>query len=224
MNSTSGLLFGLALAGLMLVALSISFSFPNAINQGSTTGVRIDSFYYTGTQQLLNITFQLTNTGPVRENFTIKVLLDNVVVNTQNVTDFQPDATRWFTLPKLVSFDPISNHSGRLVADSAEFGFWTDCITNSYGHFCTVHYTRGSQEISCGLRPNDPPVSCIQTSSPLSHFENPLFTITIGIAGSILLVAALVARQLYKSKSDSFSMPREATAYSTSQHTTARMD
>jgi hypothetical protein len=196
----------LALAGLTLIALSISFSFLETVNQGSSHGVRIDSFYYTGTQQLLKVTFQLTNTGPVEKNFTIKVLLDNAVVSMQNVTDFPPNVTKWFTLPQLVGFDQMSNHSGRLVAGNAEFGFWTDCLTNSYGHFCTVHYLRGGQEISCGLRPNDPPVSCIQTFSLLSSLQYAFSTVYIGIAGSILLVAALAAGLLDRSLTTS--MPR----------------
>ena len=188
MNRISLVLSGLALVGLALVTLSISFSIlDTATQQGSPSRVKIDSFYYTGTQQLLNVTFQLTNTGRVAENFTIEVILDNAVVSTQNVTDFPPSVTKWFTLPRLVSFDPLSNHSGRLVAGNAEFGFWTTCVTNSYGHFCTVHFLQGIQEISCGLSPNGPPVSCIQTYSLFSFFQ---YAPYIGIAGSILLVAA----------------------------------
>ena len=176
------------MGGLALITLSISFSTSDTTsNQGSPSSVRIDSFYYTGTQQLLNITFQLTNTGPLAENLTIKVILDNAVVSTQNVTDFPPNVTKWFTLPQSVSFDPMSNHSGRLVAGKAEFGFWITCDTNSYGHFCAVHFLRGIQEISCGLWPNHPPVSCIQTYSLFSFLQ---YAPYIGIAGSILLVAA----------------------------------
>ena len=201
MNRISLVLSGLALVGLALITLSISFSIWDATTkQGSPSSVRIDSFYYTGTQQLLNVTFQLTNTGPVAENFTIEVILDNAMVSTQNVTDFPPNVTKWFTLPRLVSFDPLSNHSGRLVAGNAEFGFWTTCVTNSYGHFCTVHYLWGSQEISCGLWPNGPPVSCIQTNPLPSLFQYATSTVYVGLAGSILLVAALIAGLVYKGK------------------------
>ena len=106
LNRISLVLSGLALVGLALVTLSISFSIlDTATQQGSPSRVKIDSFYYTGTQQLLNVTFQLTNTGRVAENFTIEVILDNAVVSTQSVTDFPPSVTKWFTLPRLVSFD-----------------------------------------------------------------------------------------------------------------------
>jgi hypothetical protein len=168
------------------------------MRRDSASGIKIDSFYYTGTEQLLNVTFQLTNTRPVAENLTIRVILDNSVVSTQNVTDFPPNVTKWFTLPRLVSFDPMNDHSGRLVVDNTEFGFWTTCVTNSYGHFCTVQYLRGSQKISCGLRPNGGPVSCIQTNPPLSLFQNVSPIVYIGMAGSILLVAALIGGIVYK--------------------------
>jgi hypothetical protein len=199
LNRTTLVLSCLALVGLALIALSISLSIlETTVEQGSHNGVKIDSFYYTGTEQLLNVTFQLTNTGPVAENLTIKVILDNAVVNTQNVTDFPPNVTRWFTMPRLVSFDPWSNHSGRLVADSAEFGFWTTCITNSYGHFCTVHYLWRGEEISCGLRPSGGPVSCIKTNPPFSFFQNISPIVYVGIAGSILVVASLIAAPVYR--------------------------
>lgn len=199
MNRTTLVLSCLALVGLVLIALSISLSILEATaEQGSHNGVKIDSFYYTGTEQLLNVTFQLTNTGPIAENLTIKVILDNAVVSTQNVTDFRPNVTKWFSMPRLVSFDPWSNHSGRLVADSAEFGFWTTCITDSYGHFCAVHYLWGSEEVSCGLWPNRPPVSCIKTNTLFSFFQNISPIVYVGIAGSILLVASLIAALVYR--------------------------
>ncbi len=201
LNRTSLAPSALALVGLALITLSISLSIePWLAVLSSPSSVRIDSFYYTGTQQLLNVTFQLTNTGRVAENFTIEVILDTAVVSTQNVTNFPPSVTKWFTLPRLVSFDPLSNHSGRLVAGNAEFGFWTTCVTSSYGHFCTVHYLQGIQEISCGLSPNGPPVSCIQTNPLLSLFQYASPIVYIGMAGSILLVAALIAGLFYKRK------------------------
>src|SRR5437660_704860 len=69
---------------------------------------------------------------------------------------------------------------------------------HSYGHFCAVHYLWGSEEVSCGLWLNRAPVSCIKTNTLFSFFQNISPIVYVGIAGSTLLVASLIAALVYR--------------------------
>lgn len=65
----------------------------------------------------------------------------------------------------------------------------TTCLTNEYGTFCTVHSLVGSSVVNCPAVSQ--PVSCMRTPwfdpIPFLYF----WTVDIGIAGMLLVVAAL---------------------------------
>lgn len=108
----------------LIIAISTTstgqgFPFLAATQSGLVIRTFYPSLSGTGTQRLLNVTVEITNTESLAKNFTITVYWDGIAVATRNVTNFAPEATEWFTLTAPVTFDPMSGHYVGVAAGNA---------------------------------------------------------------------------------------------------------
>ena len=73
----------------------------------------------------------------------------------------------------------------------------TTCIANLSGVVCTVHYLEGNRVVSCGIRPDGGPVSCIQSlwwinPLPFLYFKG----MEIRMVGVVLFLSGTVGYAL----------------------------